>query len=50
MAWLADNEVSRLVEIGPGKVLASLAKREMRPEQSANLDTLEDIKNLTVKA
>ncbi|MCP4684834.1 MAG: ACP S-malonyltransferase [bacterium] len=51
MAWLTENQVSRLVEIGPGKVLASLAKREMRPENSLNLDTLENIRSLTaVKA
>lgn len=51
MAWLSENKVTGLMEIGPGKVLASLARREMRPEQSVNLDTLEDIRNLTtVKA
>ena len=46
MAWLVENQVTRLVEIGPGKVLASLARREMRPEQSVNLDSLEDIRAL----
>jgi [acyl-carrier-protein] S-malonyltransferase len=51
MAWLSQRKVSRLIEIGPGKVLASLARREMRPEQSVNLDNLEDIQALTaVKA
>ncbi len=51
MAWLVENQVTRLIEIGPGKVLASLAKREMRPEQSVNLDTLDNIRTLTaVKA
>jgi [acyl-carrier-protein] S-malonyltransferase len=51
MAWLSENQVSRLVEIGPGKVLASLAKREMRPEQFVNLDTLDNIRTMTaVKA
>ncbi len=43
MAWLADNGVTTLYEIGPGKVLAGLAKRDMKPEQSTNLDTLADI-------
>lgn len=43
MAYLKDNQVTRLIEIGPGKVLTGLAKREMRPESSVNLDTLEDI-------
>jgi len=51
MAWLKENQVTRLIEIGPGKVLASLAKREMRPELSVNLDTVEDIRTLNaVKA
>jgi len=43
MAWLADNGVTTLYEIGPGKVLAGLAKRDMKPERSTNLDTLADI-------
>jgi [acyl-carrier-protein] S-malonyltransferase len=43
MAWLADNSTTALYEIGPGKVLAGLAKRDMKPEQSTNLDTLADI-------
>lgn len=47
MAWLKSAEVSQLVEIGPGKVLNGLAKREIRPEKATNLDTLEDINNLT---
>jgi len=44
MAYLKDNGVSHIIEIGPGKVLTGLAKREMRPGQSICLDTLEDIK------
>jgi [acyl-carrier-protein] S-malonyltransferase len=43
MAWLKEQGVTRIVEIGPGKVLTGLAKREMRPELSVNIDTLEDV-------
>jgi len=43
MTFLKDEGVSEVVEIGPGKVLTGLAKREMRPEKSVNLDTLEDV-------
>ncbi|MBD3258839.1 ACP S-malonyltransferase [candidate division GN15 bacterium] len=43
MTFLRDNGVTKIIEIGPGKVLTGLAKREMRPEQSFNLDTLKDI-------
>jgi [acyl-carrier-protein] S-malonyltransferase len=43
MSYLADNDVSRVIEIGPGKVLSGLAKREMKPESLLNLDTLEQV-------
>ena len=43
MAYLVEQGVTRIIEIGPGKVLAGLAKREMKPEESLNLDRLEDI-------
>ncbi len=46
MKFLADQGVTTLYEIGPGKVLAGLAKRDMRPEQSYNLDTIADIESL----
>jgi len=48
MSWLSDNSVTGLIEVGPGKVLAGLAKREMKPEISVNLDKLEDISGLDV--
>ncbi len=35
--------MTRVIEIGPGKVLTGLAKREMKPETMINLDTLADI-------
>lgn len=43
MAYLKEAGVTKIIEIGPGKVLTGLAKREMRPESSLNLDTLADI-------
>ncbi len=43
MSYLKDNGVTTLIEIGPGKVLTGLAKRELRPERSVNLDTIQDI-------
>jgi [acyl-carrier-protein] S-malonyltransferase len=43
MAYLKEAGVTKVIEIGPGKVLTGLAKREMRPESSLNLDTLADI-------
>lgn len=46
MSFLVENNVSTVYEIGPGKVLSGLAKREMRPETMINLDTLEDISKL----
>ena len=45
MNYLVDNGVTKVIEIGPGKVLSGLAKRDMRPESIINLDTLEDINN-----
>jgi malonyl CoA-acyl carrier protein transacylase len=43
MAYLKDAGVTRIIEIGPGKVLTGLAKREIRPEESLNLDKLEEV-------
>ena len=43
MEYLVDQGVTIVVEIGPGKVLSSLAKRDMKPEKIVNLDTLSDI-------
>ena len=45
MEFLANNNVTTVIEIGPGKVLSGMAKREMRPEKIINLDTLSDIEN-----
>lgn len=43
MAYLRQAGVTRICEIGPGKVLTGLAKREMQPRESVNLDVLTDI-------
>ena len=46
MSYLVDNGVTEVIEIGPGKVLSGLAKRDMKPQRIVNLDTLADIENL----
>ena len=45
MSYLLECDVKNIIEIGPGKVLSGLAKREMRPEKLISLDTLTDVKN-----
>jgi [acyl-carrier-protein] S-malonyltransferase len=47
MAYLVSQGVTRIIEIGPGKVLTGMAKREMNPETMINLDTLADIQAFT---
>ena len=46
MTFLADNDVTTVYEIGPGKVLSGLARREMNADTIINLDTLEDIEKI----
>ena len=48
MSYLVDQGVTTVVEIGPGKVLTGLAKRDMRPEHMETLDRIEDIESSTV--
>ncbi|PWB69373.1 [acyl-carrier-protein] S-malonyltransferase [candidate division GN15 bacterium] len=48
MKTLNDSGVTKVVEIGPGKVLTGMAKREMPQCEMSNLDTLADIRALTV--
>ena len=43
MSLLRRDGVTTVLEIGPGKVLGGLAKRDMRPEKMVFLDTLADI-------
>ena len=46
MSYLVSNDCTIVVEIGPGKVLAGMAKREMSAEKIINLDTIKDIELL----
>jgi [acyl-carrier-protein] S-malonyltransferase len=43
MRFFSDKGINRLIEIGPGKVLAGLAKRELKEARIINIDKLEDI-------
>ncbi|MCH7690675.1 MAG: ACP S-malonyltransferase [candidate division Zixibacteria bacterium] len=46
MAYLVSNDCTNVIEIGPGKVLAGMAKRNMSAEKITNLDTIKDIELL----
>ncbi len=37
--------INQIIEVGPGKVLAGLAKREMKGAKIINIDKQEDIDN-----
>lgn len=43
MDFLSKNNVTTVLEIGPGKVLSVMAKRDMLTQKTINLDTLADI-------
>ena len=43
MEYLVNQGVTSIIEIGPGKVLSGLARRDMQPEKSQSIDTLVDI-------
>ncbi len=45
MEFLIKNNVTAVIEIGPGKVLSGLAKRDMQPEKIISLDALSDIES-----
>ena len=47
MEFLVGQDVSTIIEIGPGKVLRSLAKREMRPANLHTIDTMADIESFS---
>lgn len=47
MSYLVANGVERIIEIGPGRVLAGLAKRDMKPSASTSLDKLTDLESIT---
>jgi [acyl-carrier-protein] S-malonyltransferase len=44
MSYLVSQDVTQVIEIGPGKVLTGMARREMKLDSCLNLDTLNDIK------
>jgi [acyl-carrier-protein] S-malonyltransferase len=48
MVWLNQAGVTRIYEIGPGKILSGLARREMQLQESVNLDTLADLATVTL--
>jgi len=50
MKYFRDNGIDTLIEIGPGKVLTGLAKRELDGAQMINLDTMQDIQNFVAAA
>lgn len=50
MQYFKDNGIDTLIEIGPGKVLTGLAKRELDGAQMINLDTMQDIQNFVAAA
>lgn len=47
MRCFVNNDIDTLIEIGPGKVLTGLAKRELRGAQIFNINTLDDIEKLS---
>lgn len=47
MKYFAEQGIDTLIEIGPGKVLAGLAKRELENARIFNIDTLTDIHNFS---
>ncbi len=45
MEYLSKNNVTTVIEIGPGKVLSGMAKRDIPAGKIINLDTLSDIES-----
>lgn len=50
MEFLGNSGVKQVIEIGPGKVLTSLAKRSLAPQSAISLDTLSDIEKVLTPA
>ncbi|MCX6827414.1 MAG: ACP S-malonyltransferase, partial [candidate division Zixibacteria bacterium] len=48
MQFFKNHAIDRMIEVGPGKVLAGLAKRELEGAQIYNIDTLADIRNFGI--
>jgi len=47
MRYFSDYGIDTVMEIGPGKALSGMAKRELERAQIINIDTLQDIQNFT---
>ena len=45
MQFFNEQGIDQIIEVGPGKVLAGLAKREMKGSKIINIDKHEDIDN-----
>lgn len=49
MGYFAGQGIDTLIEVGPGKVLTGLAKRELKEAKIYNIDKLEDIENFNLE-
>lgn len=47
MEFLSKNNATTVIEIGPGKVLSGMAKRDIQAEKIVNLDTLADVESFS---
>jgi len=47
MKFFGEYGIDTVIEVGPGKVLAGIAKRELEGSQIINIDTLHDLRNFT---
>ena len=45
--YMANNKITKYLEIGPGKVLTGLVKRILPSANSSSINSIEDIKNIT---
>lgn len=49
MLYMINNNITKFIEIGPGKVLSGLLKRINKNVESISVNSDEDIKNLDIK-
>ncbi len=49
MNFFSQQSVDGLIEVGPGKVLAGMAKRDLKGAAIYNIDKLEDIENFNLE-
>ena len=45
--FMSDKNINDFIEIGPGKVLTGLVKRILPNSNTFNINSIDDIKNLT---